>query len=634
MRRIIEILKMFQINLEFVSISYLIEKFSLTVRTLQKDIQKINRLLAPINNCKIVKNQEKLIIIGDNPKVAIDVLLKKFLIKLKCNDVVNSYQLIFYHIWENQPLTNTKLLNFTNSTFYNLKKEINLINNYFNYYDLVLKLKFKMKQGWFLEGSEFDLRRIAMKILINQLNSPLHPNNYLDTSLLNLQNKLSKLLINNNFSDYFLKDIIWFLIIVIKRIKFNQFLDSYCCPLLFKVLINDKIIENNFNKLTNILEKQFNVKFNYYEKDYLTSLMLLNQKKLNYDMISNLISSINNFINQLIFKEYQLLFAIKKIQTRINEFLNENFLKLIFNFYQDFNFNFINDNYFWSNTYWYGWEIANIIVFVLRKFNINVKFRLFISDQLLMIFNSFYLDSKEINWKVPLYYQKNNSFSHQIKKLILFIKSSYKNIILESLDISNSHYKINFLNKNYAILFDSEDNNILPTKRFFLINSDQFLLNQQLKQNLDIVVKKMLIDKIRSSILVFKFFSKQRFSSIKSFLFYLQEALIRKFKLNSLNFQLRDSFINSTYSTNKMLVIHKLVSKNNVTLPIILIYLKSPLFFHKKFPINFIFILINNSDTLYQYQGLLSYLDFVKTNFNLQISSVKNLYQIINNFLL
>ena len=95
--------------------------------------------------------------------------------------------------------------------------------------------------------------------------------------------------------------------------------------------------------------------------------------------------------------------------------------------------------------------------------------------------------------------------------------------------------------------------------------------------------------------------------------------------------QLKDGFINSNYLLNKILIVHKLVTKSNVVLPIILIYLKHPLTFQKKFPINFIFILINSSDTLYQYQGLTSYIDIAKANFTPPVHSVKSLYQIINN---
>lgn len=630
MRRIIEILKMFQSNLEFVSLSYLVENFSLTVRTLQKDISRINRLLASVSNCKIIKNKDKLIIVGTESKVAIDKLLRKLLKISEHDHSVKWYQLIFYQIWEDQPLTNNKLFNFTNGMFYNLKQEISLINNCFNYYNLNLKLKFKTKQGWVLEGSELDLRLFTTRILIDQISSPLHPNNYLNTSLIHLQNKVSTILLDNHFYNCFLKEILWFLVIVIKRIKLNRLLDSYLHPLLLKMLTNNPIITNNFIKLSSILEEQFNLKFDYYETIYLKSLMLFNQKNFNNDFFSNLILLLNNFINNLIFKEYKLLFAIKKFKMTLNEFLKENILKLLLNFYQEFKFEFISNHYLLSNSYWYGWEVLNIIIFALRKFNINIEFRFFVSDYFLMIFNNFYLENKEKNWIVSLYYQTDNKFFYQNKKIILFVENNYKNIISKSLNINNSYYKGHFLNKNYAILIDYQFNDILlSSKKFFLIDNNQS--TQQLKQNLDFGLKKMLVDKIRSSILVFQFFFKQKFSSIKNCLTYLQEALSRKFKLNSINFQLKDSFINSNYLLNRILIVHKLVTKNNIALPIILVHLKSPLIFYKKFPINYVFVLINNSDTLYQYKGLLFYIDIIKNNFTPKINSVKNLYQVINN---
>jgi len=79
MRRIIEILKMFQNNPKFVSLTYLVKKFSLTIRTLQRDIARINRLLASVSNCKIIKSKDKLVIVGSEPKIAIDKLLRKIL---------------------------------------------------------------------------------------------------------------------------------------------------------------------------------------------------------------------------------------------------------------------------------------------------------------------------------------------------------------------------------------------------------------------------------------------------------------------------------------------------------------------------------------------------------------------------
>lgn len=631
MRRIIEILKMFQNNPKFVSLTYLVKKFSLTIRTLQRDIARINRLLASVSNCKIIKSKDKLVIVGSEPKIAIDKLLRKILKVSDYNPSVKWYQLIFYQIWEDQPLTNNKLFNFTNGVFYDLKQEVNSINNCLNYYDLNLKLKFKTKQGWVLEGSESDLRLLATKVLISEVNSPLHPNNYLDTSLVHLQNQVATILLNNQFYNSFTKEILWFLVIIIKRIKLNRLLNSSLQPLLLEMLLNDRVITNNFIKLSSILEAQFSLKFDYYETVYLKSVMLLNQKNFSNDFLANLILSINNFVSRLLIKEYQLLLTIKEFKMTLSEFLKENLLKLLFNFYQDFKLENVNNHYYLLNaSYWYGWEILNIIVFVLKKFDINVKFRFLVDDYFLMIFNNFYLESNNKNWVVSLYYQFDNKFSQQNKKVILFIENNYKNIISKSINIDNIYYKKNFLNKNYAILVDHQfDNILLPSRKLVLINNSQS--NQQLRQNLDFVLKNMLIDKIRSSILVFQFFFRQRFSGIKNCLAYLQEALIRKFKLNSINLQLKDGFINSNYLLNKILIIHKLVTKTNVVLPIILIYLKHPLTFHKKFPINFIFISINSSDTLYKYQGLVSYIDIAKTNFTPPVHSIKGLYQIINN---
>ena len=622
---------MFQSNPKFVSLANLVKKFSLTIRTLQRDIARINRLLASVSNCKIIKSKDKLMIIGGEPKIAIDKLLRKLLKVSDYNPSVKWYQLIFYQIWDDQPLTNNKLFNFTNGIFYDLKQEINCINNCFNFYNLALKLEFKTKQGWVLSGSELDLRLFVTKTLISQVNSPLHPNNYLDTSLVHLQNQVATVLLNSQFYNSFTKEILWFLVIGIKRIKLNRLLAASFHPLLFEMIADDQVISDNFVKLSQILKEQFSLKFDYYETVYLKAIMLLNKRTFGNDFLANLISSISNFVSRLLVKEYKILLVIKEFKMTLNEFLNENLLKLLFNFYQDFNFEFANDrSYLLNGAYWYGWEILNIITFALKKFRIKIEFRFFVDDYFLTTFNNLYLENNDKDWIVSLYYQLDNNFSQQNQKIVLFIRNNYKNIIAKSFNISNVYYKSNFLNQNYTILVDYQfDNILLSNKKLFLIKNNQS--NEQLSQNLDLVLKNMLIDKIRSSILVFQFFFHQKFSNIKSCLNYLQEALIRKFKLSSINLQLKDGFINSNYLLNKILIVHKLVTKSNVVLPIILIYLKHPLTFQKKFPINFIFILINSSDTLYQYQGLTSYIDIAKANFTPPVHSVKSLYQIINN---
>lgn len=635
MKRILEILKMFQSNPEFVSLSYLVKKFSVTTRTLQKDLARINRLLAPIGNYKIIKSKDKLIILGNNPKVAIDKLLRKLLKVLEYNHNVKWYQLIFYQIWESQPLTNNKLFNFSESVLYNLKQEVSQINNYFNYYNLHLKLKFRTKQGWVVEGSEFDLRLLATRILISHTDTPLHPNNYLDTSLVYLQNKVATILLNHQFYNSFAKEILWFLIIVVKRIRLNRYLANESMPPMLLQFANNQFIANNFIRLAKILQKEFNVKFDHYEVAYVKSLMLLNQKNLiSNDFLTKLILNINNYIINLLTKEYNLkTFAIQKIEPTLVDFLRENLVKILFNFYQDFKFEIADvETRYLNSSYWYGWEILNIIVFALKRFKINIEFRYFVGDYFLMFFNNFYLENKEKDWIVSLYYQTDNKFFHQNRKIILFVKNNYENVVSKSIsnNMSNIYYKRNVLNKNYTILVDHQFNDdLLPNKKLYLINNNQ--TDYQLKQNFDFVLENMLIDKIRSSILIFQYFFKHKFSGIKSFLTYMQEAIVRKFKLNSVNFRLEDAFINSNFLLNKILIVHKLVTKSNIVLPIILVSLKLPLKFHKKFPIQFIFILTNNANNLYRYQGLISYLDVTKDNFSPPVKSVKNLYQIINN---
>jgi len=115
------------------------------------------------------------------------------------------------------------------------------------------------------------------------------------------------------------------------------------------MLLNDHVITNNFIKLSSILEAQFSLKFDYYETVYLKSVMLLNQKNFSNDFLANLILSINNFVSRLLIKEYQLLLTIKEFKMTLSEFLKENLLKLLFNFYHDFKLENVNNHYYLLN---------------------------------------------------------------------------------------------------------------------------------------------------------------------------------------------------------------------------------------------------------------------------------------------
>lgn len=78
MWRIIEILKYFQYCCS-VNIPFLMEKFNVTFRTLQRNIAFINTLLMKISNCNISRKQECFVINGDNKIIAINTLLAQFI---------------------------------------------------------------------------------------------------------------------------------------------------------------------------------------------------------------------------------------------------------------------------------------------------------------------------------------------------------------------------------------------------------------------------------------------------------------------------------------------------------------------------------------------------------------------------
>lgn len=627
MGRIIEILKEFQNSSQTLFLPYLVAKFSLNIRTLQKDIQRINTLLSKISNCKIIKDKEQLIVIGSNPKESINQLLVQLSQSSK-NDLLEINQLLWHFIWETNYSSNKKLIKLTNNDWYSLNLKLKLINNFFQYYQLKLSLRFKNKKGWILSGCEKDLRILAIDILINH---PPYPNS-LDFKYFNFYSKLDEILLNNNFYNYYFHEIIYFLIILIKRIKINKILNNY-----HSYFLNKKnIIENHCNQLINILEKNFSFKFDKNDLSYLQDVMLFNQRKFN----DNLFFTLKIFINDLIFSKYQLSFEIEQFKSYLNNFLQENYLKFLFNFYQNFNFNKVKFNMTRSflllnDSYYYGWEILSIIHFALKNFDININFDLFIDDYFLTYFNNLNVRDNQKNWIIPLYYQNvSNSYYefHKINKIILFIKNKYPNIILNPLSMNNDIYKFNFLNQNYSLLIhNSVALNISYFKKIFLIENNQ-VSNQQLEKNIDLAVKMLILNKVYASIFIIDFFSKQKFYSLKSFLNFLQDFLIRKFKINWITFELKEAFIQQKFLEKNILLIHRMVPINNIEFPIILIYLRNPLFFSKKNPVHFIFILITIENTLFQYHWIILYLQIIKDNLDIKVKTVKKLYKVLGSF--
>lgn len=643
MRRFIKILQELQNNSQSLSLSYLTEKFSITIRTLQRDIQRINVLLSEISDCKIIKRQDQLILIGVNSELAINNLLSKFL-TFSNNDEIKDYLLLLNLIWENQPLSNAKLLNFTNGSLYNLKQEIGSINNFFQYYQLNLSLKFKSKKGWILVGCEQDLRLLATNILIKLYHSgkleknsyPTDSNSYLFANLFYLSSKLEKLLATSSIFQSYYPEILYFLILIVKRIKINKSLNNYRCHLLLQqLLVSEATMNQECEQLVNLLTRSFALKFNQFERAYLKSLMFINQKQINNKLFFIQINELKKAISELIFKKYQISLAIKDFEKILNNFLLNNYLMLLFNFYQSFNFNDLKKSPFSiNNVYYFGWEVLSIINFVFKQSNINVNFNFLVADYLLMSFNNLYLRTTQQNWIIPLYYQENKSVYSELNRILSFILDKYPNINLKSLNINNNVEQWHLLNKSYTILFDDNSNwDLTQYKKIFLIKYHRLISNQQLQIEIDSAINMIMFSKISSSILIFDFFLNQKFYNLKTFLNFFQNFLVRKFKLNLVNFDLKDAFTNWNFCQANILLVHKLIPIDNIELPIILIYLKNPLFFHKKDPIHFIFILITNANNLYQYDWMLLYLNLIKNNFNIKITSSKNLYQMFTNSL-
>lgn len=636
MGRLIEILTELQNHSWSLSFSYLTAKFGLTIRTLQRDTKRINGLLSEISSCKIIKYRNNLMLVGEEPDLAVTTLLRKFR-SYTNNNTSKIYQLFFVFIWGSQPLSNSKLKNVLHDTETHLRQKLVWFNWLFQTYQLNLSFQSQKKKGWALVGSEQDLQFCAANILLNlHHNHPSDPDSYLASNAGYLFQQLERLFFGSNLAKSYYPELLFFLFVLIKRNKSNQELNSYYCHSQAQQLIAAEVtIQQDYGVLVNLIQEHFGVQLNQFTGVYLQAVMLLQKKQIINPLLANFLTKIEHFINNLVFHSYQLSVAVKKFKSLLHSFLLENYLKVLFNFQTSFNLDseeqvpFVLDE-----DQFYGWTVLRIINFAFQQHELNSNFHLLATNYWLRNFEKTYLRKNQKNWTIPLYYQETHSANPKLNRVLLFLKHNYPNIILQPLRINNNVAQWHWLNQQKAIFLDDTPNlDLAQFKNLSPIKYHHLNINQQLEGQIDQTIAMMMLDQIRTAILVYDCFLKQKFVSLRSLLHTLTNPLVRKFKLNGLDLDLTDAYINQQFMANKILLVHKLTPINNIELPIILIYLKSPLFFHKRNPIHFIFILITKTNNFYQYDWMISYLNLIKNSFNIEITSSKNLYQILNNSL-
>ncbi|WP_342276514.1 HTH domain-containing protein [Spiroplasma endosymbiont of Nebria brevicollis] len=247
MWRVIEILKFFQ-DSSAVSINFLTDKFNVTSRTLQRDIVFINSSLKRISNCKIFRKQNEFLFNDIKKQKAIKILLAQFIQTANENTFVRISVLFLSLVWQKNYVTSSELLaNITSANMYTLKKDIISLNNFLDNHNLNVKLEFKTNLGFKLIGCEQNLLFITTIMTINS-NKEL-PSSLNEKSLTYIYESIKTLIINSGYKKYYNEQLIWFLTIAIRRMKFNYFLTK---NMLIKFNV-PKIIKKDIDNLLTLI---------------------------------------------------------------------------------------------------------------------------------------------------------------------------------------------------------------------------------------------------------------------------------------------------------------------------------------------------------------------------------------------
>lgn len=138
-----------------------------------------------------------------------------------------------------------------------------------------------------------------------------------------------------------------------------------------------------------------------------------------------------------------------------------------------------------------------------------------------------------------------------------------------------------------------------------------------------------MLKKIQQLISVFNFYNHEKFYNIKTLLWRFQNAFIKKYNLTLELLDIDHCILVNEYVNNNILLISKLVSLPNYNFPIILIYTRYSLLLNKKYPIHFVFILLNNKNNTHNYYWLKLWISLFKNVDSSNIKSIKDINKVI-----
>lgn len=627
MWRIIEILKYFQYS-SSVNILFLMDKFNITSRTLQRNIAFINTLLIKISNCNISRKQENFVINGENQIRAISTLLAQFIHIPNEYPFIRMSNLFLICVWQKKYLTSEWLINVTNTNKHNLKKDVIYLNNFLVKQNLNLKLKFEYNKGFKLVGYEQHLRFITaifiMKFIDKQQNLSLTN----DKVLTYIYKKIEIIMINGGYKKTYDEQLVWFLTIIVRRIKFNFFLEKND-QLELNIDLN---IKREIKKFMLVVAKEFDIEFDQFESNYFHFVCLLNIK-VTSQLFPNIALEINT-ITQKIFSfivcKYQLILS-NVFNEILNSFLIDNWFKLQFNYYNNINFD-LDDTFKIESDYQWGQQLLFIINSQLKN-NYFPNLNLLQNKYLMITFHKSFIENE--NWNVPLYIFSIDDSYAKIE-INWFIKVNFPNILIISLENNlHNNFKLHLLNKKPCILIKKVNGcnnyNLNKYKNISIININENSWNYGLEKNINEKIKWVMLKRIQHSIIVFNFYLQEKFYNIKSFLWAFQKIFIKKYNLNLEFLNIDECSIIESYIYEKILLINQLISVPNYDFPIILLYTKNPLIFHNKFKIHFVFILLTTKNNIQNYNWINLWISLFKkmVNTTTNIKSISHIYKII-----
>lgn len=327
---------------------------------------------------------------------------------------------------------------------------------------------------------------------------------------------------------------------------------------------------------------------------------------------------------------YQICLYSKIFKQVLKDYLTDNWFKLVFNYNSNFNFSLV-ESYDIKSKYHWGQQLILIINSQLKKFQFFPNINILDLQYLAMAFNKSFISNS--NWKVSLYiFSVDDSY---IKKQIeSFINATYEQIIIKSFQNNPDNiFKFHLLNQNLNILIKNkksyEEYNLVNYKNILIVNIYENIWNLQLENNINETIKLLMLKKIQQSISVFNFYNHEKFYNIKTLLWRFQNAFIKKYNLTLELLDIDHCILVNEYVNNNILLISQLVSFPDYNFPIILIYTRYPLLLNKKYPIHFIFILLNNKNNTHNYSWLKLWISLFKNVVSSNIKSIRDINKVI-----